>query len=141
MDARYAAGFIDGEGMLSIEKRHQKSKRGTYVVRVHVENVDPRPLQALRERFGGSLTAIGRVRKATHRPIFVWVVTALAADKVLRAIAPHLIAKREQAELLLEMRSMVRGSLKGLPRGCGDDEITRKEALRLQVRALKHQAF
>jgi len=128
---------VDGEGNLTVNR----PKPGTYVIRVAVEGTDPRPLRALQQTFGGSVTSIRRRRKPTHRPLFVWMITARAAEKFLRATVRYMVAKREQGDVLLSLRSLMRPSLKGFPRGYSPQENRVRERLRQRLIAYKHQSF
>jgi len=92
----YYAGFFDGEGSISIVRR----KPHGHILHVDVGQVDRRPLDALKTRFGGTVQ-----RQARHsygqRDLWYWKVSARSALPFLEAVLPHLIVKREQAELAL----------------------------------------
>jgi hypothetical protein len=52
-----------------------------------------------------------------------------------------MVAKKEQADVLLSLRRLMRPSLKGYPRGYSARETAVKERLRQRLIAYKHQSF
>lgn len=99
----WAAGIIDGEGSIGIYKNRH---RNNWELRVSVGNLDPRLLRLLRELFGGH-TRLSKVAKGRYRPLWKWAVSHRGAERCLRLVMPWLVAKRDQAELALEARSLV----------------------------------
>lgn len=128
----YIAGFLDGEGSIAIGKgrTHYSGKRVFYL-RLSVHQVDRRPLDALAERYGGSLRL-----STSHKPnpIWEWVVSGTTAAKVLAEVEPLLISKREQAQLALEFQS--RKSTHG-NRATSGEELAAQEELYTRMRELK----
>ena len=101
----YAAGYLDGEGSFAIS--HQSN--GVVKRRVQVTSTHLPTLKLLQDAWGGQiytkkLTAISR------KPLYTWlIVRSSGAEAMLAAIIPHMVEKREAAELLLEsMRGMRR---------------------------------
>ena len=101
---QYAAGFIDGEGCLTLVYHNP---RGGYSPEFRallaVVNVDPRPLKALQKAFGGTVCLDkARAPGTNRRPYHHWQISGQGLQALLPHLAPHLIVKREQAALLLE---------------------------------------
>lgn len=97
----YIAGFIDGEGNISVI--HSNIKWCS--VRISANQVDPRPLWWIQERLGG--TVIKRIRKDSPKSQagYIWVWQCGSRQRVygiLRGIWPYLIVKSEQCDLLLD---------------------------------------
>jgi hypothetical protein len=87
----YAAGFIDGEGCISI------SKNGAADVRV--VNTAKHVLVYLQKYFGGSITTrTQRVNKTQY----AYSLYGQEAIDFLNKIVPYLIDKKPQAETLIE---------------------------------------
>lgn len=97
-DLPYAAGFFDGEGCISACRRGD----GRVALRVTCTQSDPRPLEWLRERFGGRVSLVHRADPgAERRAVHVWVANEAMARRFLTAVLPYLIVKRERAEMAL----------------------------------------
>jgi hypothetical protein len=102
----YLAGFFDGEGSISIIRR----KPHGHVLHVDVGQIDRRPLELLRSRFGGSIQ-LQRRHSFGRRDLWYWKTGSQNAVPFLEAMLPYLIVKREQAELALRFQSRrLRGS-------------------------------
>ena len=89
----YAAGLIDGEGCIMINKTGRYKGRRYWGLQLAVSNKDVRALRWLQDRFGGR---INRPRKCG---VFVWWACANDAEPCLMAVRPFLIIKRDQADL------------------------------------------
>lgn len=103
-DDAYNAGFFDGEGCISLTAI--KASPGAHQLRIYVGQVDRRPLDRLAEAYGG--TVIERPAVGGYRPLFMWQPASVAAERALRAMLPHLIVKRGQAEAALACRDLLR---------------------------------
>ena len=106
VDAKYLAGFFDGEGCIDVQRMYSKGKYAgrTYVrprVRIGLAISGLPVLEALQSEFGGY---IGKQYGATanSQPRRSWDVTAKQdVIRVLETILPYLILKKEQAKLAL----------------------------------------
>jgi hypothetical protein len=104
----WAAGFIDGEGVVYISKG-KPSQRGVsprYNLVVQVGCTRLEPLLRLQELFGGSICTNTNKRKPHWKPKFVWNVSALKAVSCISRVLPYLSIKREQACLGLELEQL-----------------------------------
>lgn len=114
MTDAYAAGLIDGEGCISIQG---ETKRGIYQPRIDVGmTAKAMPvLEALKNRFGGVINKT-RPRLDKWEEAHVWRVFGKPMATCLEALLPHLILKKQQAELALRLYRMV-ASLPRQPNG------------------------
>lgn len=100
ISAEYAAGFFDGEGCVSVNKQGTRNRnRGIrYQLMAVVSGVNSAPLEALKERWGGSL---GQYKGSTPRarPGWRWVLGSKMAAKFLNDIMPYLLIKGPIARL------------------------------------------
>jgi hypothetical protein len=101
----WAAGFIDGEASIQINKASgkQRMKLGsTPQVHLYVraDQVDEKPLKRLQEMFGGSLYH-RPPRGTTQQPQWVWTIQSRSAYQMLIAIRPWLTVKAERADLAI----------------------------------------
>jgi hypothetical protein len=126
---KYLAGFFDGEGHI-IAYKSGPAQRFPKVV-VGVTNTDERPLLIFQKRFGGHIQSRDRSKNGKiYKKQYAWTGSGQAARKMLAAIAPHLIVKREKAEaagLMIQLASSAekldargRRILKGLSALFGD---------------------
>lgn len=106
-DLGWAAGVIDGEGCISLYPIMTKTGK-SWVLRVNVTNTDSRMLVRLQEIFGlGTIHGSSARPNPNHKPVFHWQACSKKAERVLRLVLPHLIVKREQAEMGLQSRGLM----------------------------------
>ena len=86
ISAEYAAGFFDGEGWVGIEHR-----AGWWRVSVSIGQLDPRPLQMMKDRWGGAIAQRDRGESATFH---VWRISTKQAQGFLEDITPFVIVKQ-----------------------------------------------
>ena len=99
----WAAGFLDGEGCILIERRRNHSGRGwNYKLYTRVSNNDPAPLEIFKDLFGGYITT--QKKPATTKSISHWHGGCRIAAKALRELLPYLVVKREQAEIAISFQ-------------------------------------
>lgn len=97
---QYIAGFIDGDGCISIDYYH---KGKTFSPRLHAYNAYKAPLSLMLKTFG-----VGYLRRFTkpnpeHKPSYRYAIhkqTALL--QVLRKLSPYLVLKRQHAHIVLK---------------------------------------
>jgi len=108
----WAAGFWEGEGSVHITRRRKLGKRNQRLVshklRVTCTNTKLEPLFLFKERWGGYThkrkPKLGRNHiGATH-----WIVGNKLAEQFLSDILPYLVFKKEQAEIGLRLRSLMK---------------------------------
>ena len=109
----YVAGLIDGEGCISVNRSKTKSDY-IYSARIDVGmSAKAGPLlKMLHTQFGGGLR---QIRKRTRRwaAAYAWGVFGHAAGRLLRDLLPHLVLKRQQASLGIELQDMIAGKTRG----------------------------
>ena len=118
-DWAYAAGFVDGEGCISIA-RSFVSARGRYYYSVHVviANRDRRVLDWFQRLWGGWVVAVPRQRQAGNsRDCWNWrCPTGLASKPFLIGIRPWLQIKLRQCDNALAMIELLGRSRRTLGR-------------------------
>ena len=134
----WAAGFIDGEGFITIGKRNQKKKDGSGVyvghyLRVGVNHVDPKPINELYRIFGGSIQYDPNV-KGNRKPRYRWIMNTSGARDVLIQLKPYLINKSDVAQLGIDFQSTMQETTKQLSQDVLDKrEWYQKEIQRLNA--------
>ena len=103
-DLAWAAGFIDGDGVISMYKRADRPVN-EYRVVVRAMNTNRLALDKLKGMFGGSVHVMTKASN-THgwKPSFYWSASDCKAEKAIRLLSPFLVLKREQASLALRAR-------------------------------------
>lgn len=100
-EAAYLAGFMDGEGCVSVSKT---GSRG-YNLRLQLAQNAPCPLfDTLCVIFGGSVRKETSYNGKLH---LKWVVFNRQAEEVLKVVMPYLRLKRTQAELGVAFMGLV----------------------------------
>lgn len=98
----YFAGILDGEGSIIFSRKRQTGEKFYYHLAIAVSNTN----EALIRWLHGCIPAWSYTSTRTEgrfgtKPIYGWRMTKQASGIVLcREIAPYLIVKREQAELM-----------------------------------------
>lgn len=99
----YLAGIIDGEGCLRLSRsKNSRNGRPTYHIQVDISNTSRNLLNWLIEKLPGAAyySEMGH-NEPNWRKGYHWKIAGnRRAIAFLREIAPYLIIKREQAELL-----------------------------------------
>jgi len=96
--AAWAAGFFEGEGSVTIQKRKRRgySSRFAYILRVGVGQRDIKPLELLKTHWGGTYHQLG------DRPSWEWFISSNKASEFLRGVRPYLKFRKDLVDLALE---------------------------------------
>lgn len=92
----YIAGFVDGEGCTGVFKCG-----GYYKMYVQISNTDIRPLEFIRERYGGSIAERKTKVRSNHKSQYKYTLCKEAAHRLLRDIVPYLIIKKDVANVAM----------------------------------------
>ena len=110
-DFAYAAGFMDAEGTVNINRVDC-----SWRLKVQVSNTNQEVIEWFERQFGGHVCRA--FRPAGRRPLWTWVKCGTKAAEFLKAIQPYLVVKREEAVLGLRLQESVEAT-KGRPIGQG----------------------
>lgn len=125
LELAYMAGFVDGEGCVSVATRLKIYMTPT----VQVSNTNQAVLQWFLAAFGGEID-VRRDHRPTRKQCNTWRVAGDKARRVLRALLPFLRVKKRQAELALSYSPKGRG-YKRTPQ-----DVEQVKTIILQIRAL-----
>jgi len=122
----YAAGLIDGEGCILI------NRQGTaYTLQVRVGMSSNKAVSLMHKTFGGSL----KINNFSH--MYTWVLCSMEAEGFLRCILPFLLVKKDEAQVAIAFREHILET-----RREGQSTPLRalaiREAYRLKLQELKH---
>ena len=104
----YIAGFIDGEGHVSIARIPRRNRSHEYCVRLSITNTNRQILEEIRKSWGGHLATVS-VRKPGWKRSYVLVWTNAAAGRLLAEVAPYLRVKSRQAVALRSSLDHIHG--------------------------------
>lgn len=135
VDLAWAAGFIDGEGCIYLN-RERNSRRVAYLrPTLEVANTDPAPLVKLAEMFGGTIKEVRR-DSAKHRNAYKWCLRGFASvQATLAATRPYMRVKGDEADIVLGLRVTGRGI------NADPGEMRRREEAHAQLADLKRRSY
>lgn len=145
LSEEYAAGFIDGEGHITVAKTNAtykaQRKNPQYTLQVAVGNTYRPILDDLAATFGGKvygkkLTVGGFAKK----PQWSWDVRGSAAAECLRRIRPYLREKEQQAWLALEYWAQHSDGAQYGSAPLPPEELALRDGFYLAMKELRHAA-
>jgi|SRR3972149_1752337 len=99
-DAAYIAGLIDGEGTISLSRKHRFDNRQLVV---SISNTERNLLNYVQETVGAGSITNKRVTRANHTPSFTYSISNRQALDLLKQITPYLKSyKSGRATLILD---------------------------------------
>ena len=99
VDAAYIAGIIDGEGTISLTRRHRNENRQ---LEISVSNTDLSLLLFLKRCVGAGRIANKRTYGSNHTPSAAYIVSNRQALRLLEQVCPYLRTyKAKRARLVL----------------------------------------
>lgn len=101
---RFVAGFIDGDGCISLNtpSAHDPSPTPTIQIRQSKTEGVPEELELIRDHFGGTLH-VKEPEKESHRPNWCLSICAKTdVARLLESIRDYILIKKRQVELALE---------------------------------------
>ncbi len=129
----YLAGLFDGEGCVTIARRHQH-RSGAFAMTLEALLVmdDEKTIRYVHETTGlGTVTVDHRVDAAGTTSGYRWATTSGSASLFLQALRPLLLTKADEADVAIEFASLLTG-------GRVSREVwTRRNTLYQDLRALK----
>lgn len=143
MDTEYAwaAGFIDGEGTITLKRYKAKTAiRGLHYqpfVSLSQANHEGHPngVEHMKELFGGSTSMY--LSKAPRLHVTQWSIVSRQAIECLKKIRPYLKVKDRHADLLLSYYETV--GEKSKTYRITDEQMAKREAIWAQMRAMNQK--
>ena len=108
IDLAYMAGFIDGEGCISIYKWSKKKMKNDnvktqgYGLELSIGNTDYKTLRWIQDNVGGKIYE--KKIKINLKKLWIWKMTGTKLTPFLKLIIPYLKQKKEQARSAFEFR-------------------------------------
>lgn len=122
MDNLYIAGLFDGEGFIVIPKGKPRIKNNAqrspqFSLRIGVEMINKNQiLDKLYKTFGGHLYKRPGRRAENRQVTTLWYEGGDNAMEILKKIIPHLIIKKEQAEIAIKFQEHMKKHRLKFPR-------------------------
>jgi hypothetical protein len=135
----WAAGFLDGEGTITLA-RGAKPDKGSWVhSRVAAVNCNRASCEIMQALFGGCVREKTKARNAPAywRDSFYWQVTGIRATNAIKEMLPYLIIKRSHAEVLIDFQENRQYARRGAP--VPEFEKRRQGELRNKLSKLNHR--
>ena len=110
-DLAYAAGVIDSDGCIYIDRYRDKRKvhnNYQYALRIKVCQSDKETVVWLSNTFGGSCREYPYDKYTSSnnkKPLFIWQINNLKAVELLEAIKPYLKIKIKQAGVGIQYKN------------------------------------
>lgn len=101
IDTKYAAGFFDGEGCVSI---HYDKRCDSYVLKTSVSNTVREVLEAFKSRWNGAIHD-NKPKKPHHSGWSSWELQGSNCRPFLEDIRPYTLIKTPQIDLAFELLS------------------------------------
>jgi murein DD-endopeptidase MepM/ murein hydrolase activator NlpD len=104
IDKRYIAGFIDGEGYISVVRHKDvRVKKGHTLYPIfRITNSNKEALEKINEFIKGDIRTNGNDKNYNHKQVYrIEVIDQKKIRDILNKIIPYLIIRKKQAELLL----------------------------------------
>ena len=139
----YLAGLIDGEGYIGIKKARRKDAVSPiYHERIQVRMVHEGAIRLLADTLGGNYY-LEQPHARGGRLLYCWQASDALAARILTAVLPYLIVKRESALTVLALRTSKEDPLarrRGSPgrRVMDPGVVAERERLYLAAKALNH---
>lgn len=105
-DCAYAAGFLDADGCVSVNKGWNRYIKGRhfYFMSVRIANTSKTTMDWFSENFEGTVTICQVSGPKRKRTLWYWRIEAKKAVAFLKCVYPYLKVKKEQARLALEFQ-------------------------------------
>lgn len=110
IDLSYIAGFVDGEGCITIIKTEARREQKTpeYKPYVHIANTDKKVLELIQKEIGGRLnkvTSKQHTKNNQWKQSYCLTWSNQKAFKVCKQLHKYLVTKRKDAEIVMEYYS------------------------------------
>lgn len=135
-DLAWAAGFFDGEGFITIQKRKSKVNDKVYeghYLRIGINHVAIEPLQFIQKTLGGTIRIQNPDKVVGNRhQRHSWQMSTSDAAEALKKLMPFLRNKNAVAGLALDFQSTISSNKKQLTK----DVYDLREKYKLEIQTL-----
>ena len=97
---QYTAGFLDGEGSVGVSVSKSTAGYPVPSLRLTFSNMDKRPLEMIKHRWGGSLSG------PNENEVYALHVNGKVAYSLLKDVVPYCIVKKELVTVAIAFHSV-----------------------------------
>lgn len=116
LDIRYVSGLFDGEGWITIVKQqlggygHYNDHYVRYQLAIGIGMTNKPVIEKMHRQFGGGFIhkRPNLVKLPKARLAYMWKITSQPAADFLKLAAPHMVVKKDEAEVAIEFQKHVR---------------------------------
>ena len=128
-EAAWLAGFLDGEGWFGVV-----SKAGYHRLRAKVDNTNRESIERVKEIINGGVLKCRKLSSQNKQwqDCFVLQIEGKALRRLLRAIRPYAVVKREQVRLCDEYLNIA---------GCGQIEREARTRIKIALQECARNGF
>lgn len=135
-EVAYLAGLIDSDGYIGIVKAKPNKAAGcinsAYTSTVNITNTSSKMMEWLVEKFGGKVYERKMPANSNWKQCYNWINTNQKARLLLEMVKDHLVVKKEQAHICLDlMNNWVTNK-----HGTSKEELQRRERLYREIQEL-----
>ena len=134
----WAAGFLDGDGFITIQNRTTKYKDKVYTghyLRVGACQANIVPLEELQKLFGGSIRPKNsgpNPDNYNRKPQWMWTLSTKEASEALHQLLPFLVHKRQVALLALDFQETMQADKKSVT----EELYAKRSQLKAEITAI-----
>jgi len=101
IEKAYITGLIDGEGSIYISLRAHPNGNRIYCFYVSVVNTYKEIIEYLKNKLNGSIQ-YRKARDIKNKDLWRWAIGGVGTIKIIEALFPYFIIKKEQAKIILQ---------------------------------------
>lgn len=128
-DKAYVAGFVDGEGTITITRQSAKTFGGNenFYTSLEISNTNLEILEWIQSLYGGTLKTSQNHKHGNRKISYVLYWYSEKARPVLVSIYPYLRIKKEHATLSLEFMNLLKRQGAGKGRKVSLDDVSERD--------------
>lgn len=110
-EAAYVAGLMDGVGTFFIGN-YGANPEAFFQIYIKISSTDKCMIEWVYNTFGGAMREYHstQMEKKGKGPVYIWCCSGDRLTHLCEIMIPYLVAKKEQAEILLEIRKTYQGA-------------------------------
>lgn len=140
----WLAGFIDGEGSLSISRRNpcpkSKNKNPSCCISLTITNTKLDILVDIAKRYDGNIVPVKNRTNTNQSPCYRFIAYRKKAHQIIRDVYPYLRVKRKQADVLLQYEATTPNKRFGRG-GIPDNVMSLRENYVAEIRTLNKRGI
>lgn len=145
VSAEYLAGFFDGEGSVMLCQTGRMMPdgfRNSWTLKCAIPQVDVNVLAAIKADWGGTIALSSKAKHSTNqRQVYRLQWFGDDAVEMLKSIYPHLILKKDRAELAFQFDKLKKAGGIGSGRKRTQSERGQLHSMRMEMKGLNKRGL